>query len=696
LIQRAEAGELEPPCARSRWVRWRLRARRAGFLLLVLATVSAVAVPLANMIQVNGTTPLEGLIFALTLLLLVPIVFSFWLAVAGFVVELSGRDPLAVDVAEADRLAPPLARTALVVPVRNEEPARVLAGLGATWESLERTGESGAFELFVLSDTNDPRRWLDEELAVARFAEELAGRARVHYRNRSSNEGKKAGNLEDFCRRWGGQFRYMVVLDADSVMSGGALVRLVRLMELHPEAGILQAPPVPVNRRTLFGRLQQFAAGVYGPTWAAGLSWLQDGEGNYYGHNAILRIAPFVEHCRLPLLPGRAPLGGHVLSHDFVEAALMRRAGWCVYLVADLGGSFEEPPPTLVDFAARDRRWCQGNLQHARLLSMPGLHLMSRLHLLMGVMSYLSAPLWILLLLLSTAEALRWQLAEHEYFAPGGSLFPIWQVSIEAQAQLLFGLVMLLLFLPRGLALLARLLDAAECRRFGGAARLLLSVLGEALFSMLLAPVLAVAQTRFVLSILSGKSSGWRSPPRSDRGTGLLEALRNHAGTMLLGLAWTVLLARLAPSLLAWMVPVLAGLCLAVPLSMWSSRVSAGEVARRAGLFLTPEEVSPPAVLRRLDQRLAQAPEPPHDERSALERVLADPQLRATHLGLGAGPAARDPLERHRLAGLVLKARLQGAAALSDDEQRDLLRDPEAVGALTGVQALRPRTAPRS
>src|SRR6185436_13422446 len=204
-------------------------------------------------------------------------------------------------------------------------------GLGATWETLVLTGRASAFQIFVQSDTTDPQRWLEEELAVSAFAAQI-GPGRVHYRNRPSNEGRKAGNILDFCCRWGEQFRYMVIFDADSVMDGDTLVRLVQLMEQHADAGIIQAPPQPVNRLTLFGRLQQFAASVYGRTWAAGLVWLQGGDGNYYGHNAIVRIAPFMEHCRLPTLPGDAPLGGSILSHDFVEAALMRRAGWRVHL----------------------------------------------------------------------------------------------------------------------------------------------------------------------------------------------------------------------------------------------------------------------------------------------------------------------------------------------------------------------------
>jgi len=685
----------------ARGARSRFLGRRALFLALVLGSVIGVALLLVEMMRTNGLSVLEGLMLPLCIVLLVPIALSFWMALLGFVVELRGGDPLAIDASDAradgrealrERALAPGSRTAIVVPIYNEDPERVLAGLRATYASLRRTGCAEHFDFVLLSDSSDPQRWLEEELAMERFTTSLGGPGHVHYRHRPLNTEHKAGNIAEFCTRWGERYRYMIVFDADSVMSGKTLVRLVELMESHPRAGIIQVPPVPVNRRTLFGRLQQFAAGLYGPTWTAGLAWLQGGDGNYYGHNAIVRIAPFAENCRLPKLSGRAPLGGSILSHDFVEAALMRRAGYHVHLAVNLGGSFEESPPTLIDYAARDRRWCQGNLQHARLLGMPGLHPLSRAHLFLGVMAYVSAPLWILLLVLSSIEALRTELAPHEYFAAGGSLFPVWEISIEAKAKLLLALVVLLLFLPRALALLARLLEAQARRRFGGAGKLALSGLCECVFSTLLAPVLALMQARFVIGTLLGRSTGWGAQPRGDRSTPWGEALRRHAGTSVLGLVWSGVLWAVAPSLFWWMSPVLAGFVLAVPLSVFSSRASVGERARELGLFLTPEEVEPPAVLRALsaEQARAEARTPPRDARSALERLLEDPHARAVHLAYAdasVSSPARDELHEHQLQGLVLKCRLRGAAALSGAEQRELLLAPDALRALAEARA---------
>jgi membrane glycosyltransferase len=677
--------------------------RRALFVLLVTLTLLVAGDLLLEIIRANGTTPLEYPIFALSLFLLVPIAISFWMAVIGFAIQWRGTDARDLDfdevqgsTIEADAIstdasdaAPIDVPVAIVVPIYNEDAERVLAGIRATRQSLDATGEARAFDFFVLSDTMDPERWIEEERAIARANASSAASAPIRYRNRKSNDGKKAGNIADFCDTYGEHYRYMVVFDADSVMSGARLVRLVRQMERRLDVGIIQAPPVPVNRRTLFGRIQQFAARAYGPTWTAGLSFLQCGEGNYYGHNAIIRIRPFMEHCRLPELPGTGPFAGHLLSHDFVEAALMRRAGYKVHLAPDLGGSYEEAPPTLIDFAARDRRWCQGNLQHLRLLAMPGLHLVSRLHLAMGVMSYLASPLWLAVLVLSTTEALRGQLSEHAYFAPGGSLFPIWEVSVATRAIALFAFVLALLFVPRALALLLRLRNVRERRRFGGAAKLVESAALECLFSSLVAPTLAFTQTLFVASILAGRNSGWNAQSRGESATTLGESVKRYGAVSAIGLAWTGLVLRFDPSLALWMSPVLAGMILAVPLSVWSSRVSAGEWARRRGLLLTPEDVEPEPVLATWRAELARVRRSKAaDDRStgaapsALERVLADPDLRASHRSLTPANETVDPLEEHVVRGLVLKCRIQGPSALSDDEQRQLLLAPWALDAL--------------
>jgi membrane glycosyltransferase len=667
--------------------RWRNTLRQVWFGALAACTVLVIAWESFAMLRVNGLNSLKLAIFAVFIVLLMPLVLSFWTAVIGFIIQLRGRDALGFNrtLREESPVASTLPRTAVVMPAYNEEPARMIAGLAATYQSLEATGLLPCFDFFLLSDTNNPDTWVREEVAFAELRSSVSDPERLHYRNRPENVERKTGNIADFCAGWGERYRYMVVLDADSIMTGSSLVNLVRLMEINPGAGIIQTPPVPVGRRTLFGRLQQFATQAYNSVFITGLNFWQGGAGNYWGHNAIIRIQPFVQHCRLPTLPGKGPLGGQILSHDFIEAAFMRRAGWRVYLVSDLGGSYEEVPPSLITYAARDRRWCQGNLQHIRLLLTPGLHIINRLHLSLGVMAYLSSPLWLLLLLLSTIEGLRENLSKHAYFLPQRqSLFPVWQISIAQQAVLLFCLVMLLLLAPKLFSLIIHFRDPKRLAQFGGRARLAASVLVEMLFSTLLAPVLALLQTRFVATTLMGKKVRWDSQDRGEAGTSFGEALRRHKFSTVLGLLWGGVLLYAAPGLFWWFLPVLAGLIVSVPFSAWTSRASAGQWMREHGLFLTPEELDPPEILNRFTRELAQATSSPWAApRDGLGWVLEDPAVCALHLSLLMPPQQPpDPLRQHYLEGLTLKLVHAGLSSLSSSEKRDLLLEPDSIRAL--------------
>jgi membrane glycosyltransferase len=506
----------------------------------------------------------------------------------------------------------------------------------------------------------------------------------LSYRNRRENLECKSGNIADFCAIWGERYRYMVVMDADSVMTGTSLVNLVRLMERNPHVGIVQAPPLPVNGRTLFSRLHQFAAHAYNSIFITGLNFWQGGAANYWGHNAIIRIRPFVEHCRLPKLSGKEPLGGSILSHDLVEAALMRPAGWKVYLASELHGTYEELPPSLISYAVRDRRWCQGNLQHARLLFTPGLHLVNRIHLWMGVMSYVSAPLWVLALVLSTIESLTETLGKHPYFPREQTLFPTWHISVQHRATLLFLAVMALLMLPKRFSLVPYLRNRESAAAFGGRLKLSLSVLLDIIFSALIAPILATERTRFVVGILLGRNVKWHAQQRDNMQTSLREALGRHAPGTVLGLLWSGLFLFAAPRLFWWFSPVLAGLVLAIPVSVWSSRATAGAWAKRHGLWLIPEEIITPKLLQRLQEELATAHgrcwAAPHE---GLSWVLEDSSVLQVHLALL--PPAADPndsLHQHRLEGLQLKVRQHGPNALTPQERRELLLDPDSIRSL--------------
>ena len=402
-------------------------ARRIALSGLVLAQTWIATDFMASVLPYQGRQPLEIAILVLFAILFGWISAGFWTAMAGFFLLCVRGDRYMIS-----RTAPPdapldaAARTAIIMPIYNEDVARVFAGLRATYESLARRGALEHFDFFVLSDSIDADARVAELQAWMELARDVNGWERVFYRWRQHRIKRKSGNVADFCRRWGRQYRYMVVLDADSVMSGDCLVRLAQLMEANPNAGIIQTAPRAAGRDTLHARVQQFATRVYGPLFTAGLHFWQLGESHYWGHNAIIRVAPFMQHCALGRLPGRGSLSGEILSHDFVEAALMRRAGWAVWIAYDLPGSYEEMPPNLVDELQRDRRWCQGNLMNFRLFLMKGLHPAHRAVFMTGVMAYLSAPLWFMQLLLATALLAVHTLTVPQYFVEPYQLFPLW------------------------------------------------------------------------------------------------------------------------------------------------------------------------------------------------------------------------------------------------------------------------------
>lgn len=578
-------------------MRWRTRARRTAFFGLTFLTSAGASALLLDVLEANGLTNVELVGLALFFILFTWIAGSFWTAVAGFVIRLAGRDPAGINPAEVDGRQLQT-RTAIAMPVYNEDPERVRAGLEATWSSLQAQTEQAAFDLFILSDTSDAGIAAAEEAMWQDMVARHRAAGRIFYRRRRDRSERKAGNILDFVRRWGGNYECMIVLDADSVMSGETLVALARLMEAHPQIGILQSLPLAVGRESLFGRLLQFGARLQSPLLTTGLAYWQLGESNYYGHNAIVRIAPFGRLCILPRLSGKPPLGGEILSHDFVEAAFIVRGGFEVRQVPELEGSWEEVPANVIDFAARDRRWTQGNMQHSRVLLFPGLHALSRMHLLSGIVAYLSSPLWLALLLLSSVLSAIEAAKKPQYFVPGfASLFPHWPQIRLGEISLLLGVTLAVLLLPKVLGATLAIRARQVRRRYGGTAHLLLSLLVEQLFSMLLAPSMMLFHSTFVVQTLAGRSVSWNAQDRSERGVTLRQAFRRQKWHLVIGLLWGGAMLRLAPQFFWWLTPVLAGLLCSVFLTTWTSRPSAGRLLQRWGLLLTPEETEPPGEL---------------------------------------------------------------------------------------------------
>ncbi|HEY5862063.1 MAG TPA: glucans biosynthesis glucosyltransferase MdoH, partial [Casimicrobiaceae bacterium] len=491
--------------------RWRRAAvwRRSLLVLLIVGQTYLATDLMVAILPYHGRQPLEIPILILFAILFGWISAGFWTALAGYLVLARGRDRWSISrTARNDPPIAPDARTAVIMPIANEDVAGVFARLRATYESVARTPDGERFDFFVLSDSANPDTRVAEVAAWFELCRAI-GFGHVFYRWRAHRIKRKSGNVADFCRRWGKRYRYMIVLDADSVMSGECIRRLVQIAEANPDAGILQTAPRATGRDTLYARVQQFATGVYGPLFTAGLHFWQLGESHYWGHNAIIRIAPFVRHCALGRLPGTGNLSGEILSHDFVEAALMRRAGWKVWIVYDLPGSYEEMPPNLIDELKRDRRWCQGNLMNFRLALMKGLHPAHRVVFMTGVMAYLSAPLWFLFLVLSTALLAVHTLTVPEYFVEPYQLFPQWPEWRPDWALKLVGATAILLFVPKILATL--LLSGRQARGYGGRGALWASLALECVLSALLAPIRMLFHTRFVVMALTGLKLTWRS-----------------------------------------------------------------------------------------------------------------------------------------------------------------------------------------
>lgn len=549
-----------------------VHTRPPGLLARRLLLISATAVlGMAASIDVRFVLALDGvtLLDIFFLILFVPLVcwiaFGFVSSLVGFVTMMIRDHPGFTPVPKpADNLRH---RTAVLMPVYNEAIASTFARVEVMANSIAEAGGGRLFDFYILSDSSEAHG-TGEEQAWLKLA--AAAPIPVYYRRRPENIGKKPGNIAEWVRRFGAAYEYMLVLDADSMMSGSAMVGLASIMENRPTVGLLQTVPLIINARTLFQHWMQFATAAYGPIASAGLLWWSGSEANFWGHNAIVRVRAFAACCGLPLLPGEPPFGGHIQSHDMAESALLRRRGWAVHMVM-IDGSYEEFPPTIIDHAIRDRRWAQGNLQHLQLLDAAGFHWTSRLHLLIGASAYLTSTAWLLLILTQCAQALLGRET----------------LLTEGPPMRVLALTLLYLFGPRLMAVIWVLENRARRASFGGAAAFLKSVGLETLLSVLLAPVVMVNQTKALLGLLFGFAAHWSVQNRAGERLALrtiLPGVREHIllMTLLLGLS------LFEPVLGLWLAPVLLGLLCAPWLITLSSSTTLGNRAVRAGLFAVP------------------------------------------------------------------------------------------------------------
>jgi membrane glycosyltransferase len=554
-----------------------MTGRRAALFTSALALAALAAVVPTILYARKGFEPLEMVGLGLFLVLITAISLWFCNAAAGFILLLNNRDQQDLDFAAHP--AAPSTRTALLMPLYNEDVDAALARLGALDAQLARHGVSDAFHLFVLSDSTKAEAVLGETVSFSNFRQRASSPA--FYRRREKNVEAKSGNLRDWVERFGGAYDFMLVLDADSTMAGDTVLRLVDAMERNPGIGLIQTAPTIVNASTLFARVSQFGVRMYGRVAAAGLAWWTGAEGGYWGHNAIVRVRAFAESCGLPVLPGRKPFGGHIMSHDSLEAALLRRAGWAVHVTAALDGSAEETPPTVIDFIRREHRWCQGNLQHLACLTAPGLTWVNRLQLALGCLAYLASPLWFLSLVVGVAIQLGHPV---DWASFGYILNP--ELSPFMLGSLLSGV---LLVGPKVMGAVLVLHRPRERRAFGGAGRVFKGLFAEIALSAVLAPILMIANTRAVVRILMGKDNGWGAQQRDADGLAWGVAVRGMAWQMAAGVGFAAALV-VRPDLAVFFLPIVVPLLFAPAVAVWTACRQSDLELERTGVLFTPRE----------------------------------------------------------------------------------------------------------
>ena len=574
-----------------------LRRRRLLVAGLNLASLGALGWGVAHVLSIGGWSLAEAVIFAGFLIGAPWTVMGFWNAVIGLWV-LHGprglRDACPVLDDGADE-SPLRARTAVVMCLRNEDPARALARLAAVRAALDATGQGAAYDLFALSDSDDPAVAADEERLFSQMRDQLGAGAR--YRRRTDNAGWKAGNIRDFLRRWGGAYSFFLPLDSDSLMSGAAIVRMTRIMQAHPRLGILQSLVVGAPSDSFFARVFQFGMRHGMRSFTAGAVWWHGDACAYWGHNALIRTAPFKAKCRLPVLPGTPPLGGHILSHDQIEAALMRRAGYECRVLPVETASFEENPPTLLDFIKRDHRWCNGNMQYFGLLGLRGLAPLSRFQVFAAIAMYFGGPAWMAMTL--AAAAMLMGVGAAPQIVDGVATTGL-QGADFAFAVTMFFIMFSVSLAPKVAGWIDVALTRGGVARYGGAGRFAFGALVETVFSMLMAPVAAFAVTVFQIGLLFGRRISWSGQQRDLTRVSWAQAARAMWPQTLMGLGLSAAVIAWAPHAAPWAAPVLAGLALAIPFTVLTASPRLGAWARRAGLCATPEEVGGDATLARL------------------------------------------------------------------------------------------------
>jgi membrane glycosyltransferase len=565
-----------------------LAHRRVLFAVLVASTMAGLLGLAAAVVPPHSA---GAIIFLM--LFAVPLPWSvvgFWNAVIGLLLMLFSRDPIAAVNPPAACIRgdePVVASTAILMCIRNESPEKVIRNLDPLLDVLVQARVSRLFQVYVLSDTSDPETATAEEAGFSSFSAKWHDAFPVTYRRRPVNTGFKAGNIRDFCDRWGDNHEFALVLDADSFMPAETVLRLLRIMQANPSLGVLQTLIVGLPSASAFARVFQFGMRLGMRSYTLGGAWWQGDCGPYWGHNAILRLEPFIAHCRLPVLPQAGPLGGHILSHDQVEAALMRRAGYEVRVLPEEGISWEDNPPTLLEFIRRDLRWCQGNMQYWRLLRLPGLKPVSRFQFVFAILMYFGSPAWMGLI---ATGAIAIALSE----TPSAPVVP----AELGLGTVLFAVMMLMIFAPKIASFIDIILRRRARRSYGGAALFGLNVASETVFSFLLSPVMAFIHTAFLFRLfLLRRGVVWNSQTRESHAVSWRLAWKTLWPPTVAGFIVLGVVAAKDPNHLGFALMAVGGLLFSVPFAVATASPLVGTLLMRIGLGRIPEEIEPPGAL---------------------------------------------------------------------------------------------------
>ena len=617
---------------------------------------------------------IQGFIIFLFAILFAWISIGFWTSVMGLILAVIRKDRYTIEIPkDAAKHIDVNHRTALVMPICNEDVARVFAGLQATYQSLVETGHADCCDFYILSDTNDPDLYVNELKAWADFnAQKDNNGCQIFYRHRKRRVKRKSGNIDDFCRRWGHLYEYMLILDADSIMTGDCILNMIAMMEMTPKAGILQSPPKSVRMKTLYGRIQQFANQIYSDIFCAGTHFWQLSEAQYWGHNAMIRLKPFIEHCILsPLQKRKGPI--HILSHDLVEATLMRRAGYGVWIAYNMNGSYEELPGNMIEDLKRDNRWCMGNLINLRLIFKSGITLTHRVMFLTSGMAYISSLLWLIFLFFSTLLLLVFNLSDQQYFFQPNQFYPTWPRWDENLALQLLSTTMVLLFAPKFFSY-GIIIAKTGAKDVGGIFKLTLSIFIEMFWSMILAPIRMIFHSKFVIKAWLGSKIQWKSPSRNDDALTWGESFYFCWPLSLLGIVWLGVIIWLNPQFTYWYIAILIPLTISPLVVRISGLSSIGMKTKKLGLFLTPEETHPAKAVTMTGEYLVKT------EANIVEHgfimALVDPIYNALACALSTSRHLPNIKIEQRRLELIEQFKQADLEKINKEQQLAILEDP--------------------